>query len=85
MLGLSGTKFLQELILYAASGVLSSLVFSAGRRQLDQNREAAEKSLEHKKEIAKLLGRPLIQSNSYEVRFYLYMLSGFFFFGVISR
>ncbi|XP_062120017.1 uncharacterized protein LOC133834424 [Humulus lupulus] len=66
MRGSSDTKFLQELILYAASAALSCLVLFAGLRQLDPNREAAKKSLEHKKEIAKRLGRPLIQTNSYE-------------------
>lgn len=38
----------------------------AGLRQLDPNRAASKKALEHKKEIAKRLGRPLIQTNQYE-------------------
>lgn len=63
----SETKFLQELILYAASAALSCLVLFAGLRHLDPNREALKKGLEHKKEIAKRLGRPLIQTNPYEV------------------
>ena len=63
----SETKFLQELILYAASAALSCLVLFAGLRHLDPNREASKKALEHKKEIAKRLGRPLIQTNPYEV------------------
>ncbi|XP_010555747.1 PREDICTED: ATPase family AAA domain-containing protein 1-B-like [Tarenaya hassleriana] len=62
----SETKFLQELILYAASAALSCLVLFAGLRHLDPNREAAKKALEHNKEIAKRLGRPLIQTNPYE-------------------
>ncbi|XP_050942843.1 uncharacterized protein LOC103496059 isoform X2 [Cucumis melo] len=62
----SETKFLQELILYAASAALSCLVLFAGLRHLDPNREASKKALEHKKEIAKRLGRPLIQTNPYE-------------------
>lgn len=66
MRGSSDTKFLQELILYAASAALSCLVLFAGLRQLDPNREAAKKALEHKKEIAKRLGRPLIHTNAYE-------------------
>ena len=65
--GSSETKFLQELILYAASAALSCLVLFAGLRHLDPNREASKKALEHKKEIAKRLGRPLIQTNPYEV------------------
>ncbi|KAJ8534698.1 hypothetical protein K7X08_016426 [Anisodus acutangulus] len=64
--GSSETKFLQELILYAASAALSCLVLFVGLRQLDPNREASKKALEHKKEIAKRLGRPLIQTNPYE-------------------
>ncbi|KAG6746581.1 hypothetical protein POTOM_048936 [Populus tomentosa] len=67
MRGSSETKFLQELLLYAASAALSCLVLFAGLRQLDPNREASKKALEHKKEIAKRLGRPLIQTNPYEV------------------
>lgn len=66
----SETKFLQELVLYAASAALSCLVLFAGLRQLDPNREASKKALEHKKEISKRLGRPLIQTNSYEVLFF---------------
>nr|XP_016495038.1 PREDICTED: ATPase family AAA domain-containing protein 1-like isoform X1 [Nicotiana tabacum] len=62
----SETKFVQELILYAASAALSCLVLFVGLRQLDPNREASKKALEHKKEIAKRLGRPLIHTNPYE-------------------
>lgn len=53
-------------MLYAASAALSCLVMFAGLRHLDPNREASKKALEHKKEIAKRLGRPLIQTNPYE-------------------
>uniref|UniRef100_A0A5B6ZAV9 Putative ATPase family AAA domain-containing protein 1 n=1 Tax=Davidia involucrata TaxID=16924 RepID=A0A5B6ZAV9_DAVIN len=66
MRGSSETKFLQELILYAASAALSCLVLFAGLRHLDPNRDASKKALEHKKEIAKRLGRPLIQTTPYE-------------------
>lgn len=69
------TKFLQELILYAASAALSCLVLFTGLRMLDPNREASKKAMEHKKEIAKRLGRPLVQTNPYEVPF----LSSFLF------
>ncbi|GKU89026.1 hypothetical protein SLEP1_g3221 [Rubroshorea leprosula] len=62
----SSEKFLQQLILYAASAALSCLVLFAGLRHLDPNREASKKALEHKKEIAKRLGRPLIQTTPYE-------------------
>ncbi|XP_022736618.1 ATPase family AAA domain-containing protein 1-like isoform X3 [Durio zibethinus] len=62
----SETKFLQELILYAASAALSCLVLFAGLRLLDPNREASKKALEQKKDIAKRLGRPLIHTNPYE-------------------
>ncbi|KZV45019.1 ATPase family AAA domain-containing protein 1-A-like [Dorcoceras hygrometricum] len=64
--GSSETKLVQELILYAASAAFSCLVLFVGLRHLDPNREASKKALEHKKEIAKRLGRPLIQTNSYE-------------------
>lgn len=72
--GSSETKLLQELILYAASAALSCLVLFVGLRQLDPNREASKKALEHKKEIAKRLGRPLIQTNPYEVCFSTFLL-----------
>eukprot|EP00268_Persea_americana_P005201 TRINITY_DN1174_c0_g1_i4.p1 TRINITY_DN1174_c0_g1~~TRINITY_DN1174_c0_g1_i4.p1 ORF type:complete len:420 (-),score=71.98 TRINITY_DN1174_c0_g1_i4:491-1750(-) len=65
-MGVSDTRFLQELVLYAASAALSCLVLFAGLRQLDPNRASSKKALEQKKEIAKRLGRPLIQTNSYE-------------------
>ncbi|CAI9086959.1 OLC1v1020903C1 [Oldenlandia corymbosa var. corymbosa] len=60
------TKFLQELILYAASAAFSCLVLFAGIRMLDPNREATKKAMEHKKEIAKRLGRPMVQTTPYE-------------------
>ncbi|RRT44057.1 hypothetical protein B296_00055974 [Ensete ventricosum] len=63
----SESRFLQELVLYAASAALSCLVLFAGLRQLDPNRAASKKALENKKEIAKRLGRPLVQTNQYEV------------------
>ncbi|XP_077248484.1 P-loop containing nucleoside triphosphate hydrolases superfamily protein [Tasmannia lanceolata] len=65
-MGLSETRFIQELVLYAASAALSCLVLFAGLRHLDPNREASKKAQEQKKEIAKRLGRPLIQTNPYE-------------------
>ncbi|GAA0145120.1 hypothetical protein LIER_05382 [Lithospermum erythrorhizon] len=60
------TRLLQELVLYAASAALSCLVLFVGLKHLDPNRESSKKALEHKKEIAKRLGRPLIQTNPYE-------------------
>ncbi|KMT15934.1 hypothetical protein BVRB_3g051200 [Beta vulgaris subsp. vulgaris] len=65
-MGLSDTKFLQELVLYAASAAFSCLVLFAGLKHLDPNRESSKKALELKKEIAKRLGRPLIHTNPYE-------------------
>ncbi|KAH9602205.1 hypothetical protein KSS87_005601 [Heliosperma pusillum] len=62
----SETSFVQELVLYAASAALSCLVLFAGLKHLDPNKESAKKALEQKKEISKRLGRPLIQTNSYE-------------------
>lgn len=71
------TKFLQELVLYAASAAFSCLVLFVGIRQLDPNREASKKALETKKEIARRLGRPLIQTNSYEVLPSLYTYTSY--------
>ncbi|XP_047965832.1 outer mitochondrial transmembrane helix translocase-like isoform X1 [Salvia hispanica] len=64
--GSSETRFVQELLLYAASAALSCLVLFMGLRSLDPNRDAAKKAMDHKKEIARRLGRPLIETNSYE-------------------
>ncbi|XP_010273377.1 PREDICTED: ATPase family AAA domain-containing protein 1 isoform X2 [Nelumbo nucifera] len=65
-MGRSETRFFQELALYAASAALSCLVLFVGLRQLDPNRAASKKAQEHKKEISRRLGRPLIQTNPYE-------------------
>ncbi|EEF46727.1 outer mitochondrial transmembrane helix translocase isoform X1 [Ricinus communis] len=62
-MGSSETTFLQKLALYAASAALSYLVLLAGLQHLDPNREVSKKK---KKEIAKRLGRPLVQTNPYE-------------------
>ncbi|KAH0452202.1 hypothetical protein IEQ34_019501 [Dendrobium chrysotoxum] len=62
----SQARLVQELVLYAASAALSSLVLFMGLRHLDPNRDASKKALAQKKEIAKRLGRPLIQTNQYE-------------------
>lgn len=67
-MGGSEARFLQELVLYAASAALSSLVLFVGLRSLDPNRAANKKAAEQKREIARRLGRPLIQTNAYEVR-----------------
>lgn len=64
------SRFVQELVLYAASAALSCLVLFAGLRQLDPNRAASQKALQHKKEIAKRLGRPLVSTTPYEVRLF---------------
>jgi len=71
-------------VLNAASAALSCLVLFAGLRKLDLNREASKKALEHKKEIANHLDRPLIQTNPYEVCvkvsvFFAIFYLGFFF------
>jgi len=71
---LSESKLVQELVLYAASAALSCLVLFVGLRQLDPNREASKKALHHKKEIAKRLGRPLVNTNPYEVTNFFFSL-----------
>ncbi|XP_047323142.1 outer mitochondrial transmembrane helix translocase-like [Impatiens glandulifera] len=65
-MGSSSEKLLQDLILYSASAALSALVLFVGLRHLDPNREASKRAVEHKKEIARRLGRPLIQTTPYE-------------------
>ncbi|EFJ11944.1 hypothetical protein SELMODRAFT_182690 [Selaginella moellendorffii] len=60
------TSLGQELFLYAVSAALSCLVLFVGVRHLDPNRYQAKKAAERKKEIAKRLGRSLVQTNSYE-------------------
>lgn len=57
----------QELVLYAVSAALSCLVLFVGLRHLDPNRSQAKKAAERKKEISRRLGRPYIQTNTYEV------------------
>ncbi|EPS62159.1 hypothetical protein M569_12633, partial [Genlisea aurea] len=59
-------RFSEKLIRLAANTAVSCLVLVIGFRFLDPNRESAKKAQEHKKQIAKRLGRPLIQTNSYE-------------------
>ncbi|XP_054788550.1 uncharacterized protein LOC129294320 isoform X2 [Prosopis cineraria] len=66
MAGSSETRLVQDLLLYAASAALSCLVLFAGLRHLDPNRETSKKALQRRKEIAKRLGRPVIQTNAYE-------------------
>ncbi|KAJ3692737.1 hypothetical protein LUZ60_011832 [Juncus effusus] len=56
----------QELVLYAVSAALSTLVLFVGLRQMDPNRSANKKAMEQKKAIAKRLGRPLVNTNQYE-------------------
>ena len=68
-------------MLNAASAALSCLVLFAGLRKLDLNREASKKALEHKKEIAKHLDRPLIQTNPYEVCVKVSVFFAIFFLG----
>nr|CAB3469001.1 unnamed protein product [Digitaria exilis] len=60
------SRFVQELVLYAASAAFSCLVLVAGLRHLDPNRAASQKAAQQKKEIAKRLGRPLVSTTPYE-------------------
>ncbi|CAN7006318.1 unnamed protein product [Brassica rapa subsp. trilocularis] len=61
------SSFLEQLILYVAGAALASLSLYFCARHSDPNRDASDKALERKREIAKRLGRPLIQTNQYEV------------------
>ncbi|KAG5403879.1 hypothetical protein IGI04_009998 [Brassica rapa subsp. trilocularis] len=60
------SSFLEQLILYVAGAALASLSLYFCARHSDPNRDASDKALERKREIAKRLGRPLIQTNQYE-------------------
>ncbi|KAH7283968.1 hypothetical protein KP509_34G033200, partial [Ceratopteris richardii] len=55
-----------DLFRYALSATLSCIVLIVGIRHLDPNRAIEKKAAKHKKEIAKRLGRPLLQTNTYE-------------------
>ncbi|XP_068650387.1 uncharacterized protein [Aristolochia californica] len=57
---------LKELANYAVGAICSTAVLWFGIRQLDPNRAASKKAQELKKDIANRLGRPLVQTNSYE-------------------
>ena len=61
------TSFLEQLILYVAGAAFTSLSLYVCARHFDPNRDAATKALKHKRELSKRLGRPLIQTNQYEV------------------
>lgn len=63
----SDTSFLEQLILYVASAAVASLSLYVCTRHSDPNLDAVDKALKRKKELAKRLGRPLIQTNEYEV------------------
>nr|VDC88099.1 unnamed protein product [Brassica oleracea] len=60
------SSFLEQLILYVAGAALASLSLYVCARHSDPNRDASDKALKRKREIAKRLGRPLIQTNQYE-------------------
>lgn len=62
------TSIGQELFLYAVSATLSCIILFVGLRHLDPNRTQSKRAAERKKEITKRLGRPLIQTNAYEVK-----------------
>jgi hypothetical protein len=57
----------QEIFLYAVSAAISCLILVVGFKYLDPNFAQSKKAAERKKEIAKRLGRPLVQTNTYEV------------------
>lgn len=60
------SQAMSDLFRYALSAALSCLVLVVGLRHLDPNRAHEKKAAKHKKEIAKRLGRPLVQTNIYE-------------------
>ncbi|KAH7430861.1 hypothetical protein KP509_08G017600, partial [Ceratopteris richardii] len=60
------SQAMSDLFRYALSAALSCIVLIVGIRHLDPNRAIEKKAAKHKKEIAKRLGRPLLQTNTYE-------------------
>lgn len=65
-LSMDSSSALQDLFRYTLSAALSCLVLFVGLRHLDPNRALEKKAAKRKKEIAKRLGRPLVQTNIYE-------------------
>ncbi|CAI5530096.1 unnamed protein product [Closterium sp. Naga37s-1] len=61
-----GSALAQELLLYVCSAGISALVLMFTFRQLDPNRAQAKLAKQRKREIAKRLGRPYIETNTYE-------------------
>ncbi|CAI7873956.1 unnamed protein product, partial [Closterium sp. NIES-54] len=61
-----GSALAQELLLYVCSAGISALVLLFTFRQLDPNRAQAKLAKQRKREIAKRLGRPYIETNMYE-------------------
>ncbi|CAI5981344.1 unnamed protein product [Closterium sp. NIES-65] len=61
-----GGALAQELLLYVCSAGISALVLIFTFRQLDPNRAQAKLAKQRKREIAKRLGRPYIETNMYE-------------------
>ncbi|OVA20652.1 AAA+ ATPase domain [Macleaya cordata] len=59
-------SLVRELILSVASAGFFALMAAATLRYLDPNRDASKKALKLKKQIATRLGRPLVDTNSYE-------------------
>ena len=62
----SGPTLVQEVIFLAFSALFSCLVLSFGLKRLDPNRQTSKAAEQRKKEIAKRLGRPNLQTNVYE-------------------
>ncbi|CAI5478001.1 unnamed protein product [Closterium sp. Yama58-4] len=61
-----GGAMAQELLLYLCSAGISALVLIFTIRQLDPNRAQSKQAKQRKREIAKRLGRPYIETNAYE-------------------
>ncbi|KAF5753451.1 putative AAA+ ATPase domain, ATPase, AAA-type, core, AAA ATPase, AAA+ lid domain-containing protein [Helianthus annuus] len=59
-------KLIQNLIWYAASAAVSCWLLLAGVRHIENNREENKRTIEHRKQLFKRLGRPLIHTTPYE-------------------
>lgn len=60
------SAILTELVVYAASALISFALLGNLLKKLDPNAQASKQAKVKKKEIAARLGRPLVETNVYE-------------------
>lgn len=79
------SRLVREIIVYGASAVVSCGIIFVGLRLIDPNRINVRKAQEIKKQIEKRLGRPLGQTNEYEVSQLVESLFSFLFSYVVRK